>query len=270
MRNCHWDRRFSLAKGKTPNIEHFPTTQWSNVIRAGHAQTQVKREALNDLLTRYLPAVRSHLIFRKRVHPDQVDDLIQGFVASRVIEKDLIARVERERGKFRTFLLTALDRYIIGQYRHNSAKKRSAGQMANLADLPDLAGDREDTSCMFDVQWARTLLSDALDRMQKQCHGSGRDDLWNIFECRLLGPILNQQPAPSYEQLIEKFQLVSPTQASNLLVSAKRMFTRLLRSVVAEYTPDPEQIDQEITDLMKILATAGPQPDYQPQTLGST
>lgn len=251
-----------MTLGKTPNVEHFPTTQWSNVARAGHAQTQVKREALNDLLTRYLPAVRSHLIHRKRINRDQVDDLIQGFVASRVIEKDLIARVERERGKFRTFLLTALDRYIIGQYRHASAKKRNAGQTANLADIPDVANDRESATCTFDVEWARALLSDTLDRMQKQCHQSGRQDLWNIFEYRLLRPILHQEPGPSYEELVKKFELVSPAQASNLLVSAKRMFARLLRSVVAEYTPESDQIDEEIGDLMQILATAGPQLAY--------
>jgi len=245
-----------VVKGQTPAIEKFPTTQWTNIHQAGHAQTQVKRKALNELLIRYLPAIRCHLIFRKKIRSDQVDDLIQGFITSHVVEKDLIAKVERERGKFRTFLLTALDRYIIGQYRHASAKKRNAGSVANIDDLHDLTNHQAQPDKNFEVEWARAVLGDTLERMQQQCKASGRDDVWGIFECRLLQPILGQEPALSYADLVKRFNLVSPAQASNLLVSAKRMFTRILRTVVGEYTPDVDQIDQEIAELMQALSLA--------------
>jgi DNA-directed RNA polymerase specialized sigma24 family protein len=74
------------------------------------------------VLRAYLPALRAHLVIRRRVHPDRADDLLQGFCSDQVLEKDLVPRAERDRGKFRTFLLTALDRYAINCHHHETVR----------------------------------------------------------------------------------------------------------------------------------------------------
>ena len=89
--------------------ERFPTTAWSLVAEAGQEDAGAKRDALDRLLRRYLPALRAHLIYRRRFAPERADDLVQEFVADKIVEKDLIARADQQLGKFRTFLLTALE-----------------------------------------------------------------------------------------------------------------------------------------------------------------
>ena len=85
----------------------LPTTHWSLVARAGLDDNDAKREALGELLVRYLPALQAHLVYGKQLNADEAEDVLQEFIACRVVEKDLIGRADRELGRFRTFLLTA-------------------------------------------------------------------------------------------------------------------------------------------------------------------
>ncbi len=235
----------------------FPATKWSLVARARHVLSSVKRQALGELLQNYLPAIRSHLIRRKGIRPDLVDDFIQGFIASEILEKKLIVKVEQEKGKFRTFLLNAMDWYISKHRRADAIQKRRLGAQMDLAEVPEPTASRsgeDDTSRVFDVEWARGVIDQALGRMSLKCQSSGRQDVWEVFEFRLLRPILDGQATPSYQELFKRCGLKSPVQASNLLVTGKRMFDRILRAVVKEYVVDEDQVEEELTDLKRILA----------------
>src|SRR5438477_6642253 len=91
----------------------FPSTQWSLVGRAGRTSNEHRRDALGVLLHRYMPALRAHLVLAKRMSADHAEDLLQGFVADKIIEKNLLAQAEQARGRFRSFLLAALNHYVI-------------------------------------------------------------------------------------------------------------------------------------------------------------
>jgi RNA polymerase sigma-70 factor (ECF subfamily) len=225
-----------------------------DLIRRGDARAT--REALGELLTRYLPALKTHLVLGKGLSPDRADDLIQEFVASKILERDLIGRADRDLGKFRTFLLTALDRFLVDQIRHDTAKKRSPAdaELLSVGDHHEHLRSTETPSDGFDVAWARGVLAEVLQRMRCHCESSGRMDLWGVFQCRLVDPILEGAKPVEYEQLVERFALKSPAHASNVLITAKRMFARTLRSVVAEYCRDDEEMESEIEDLRQILA----------------
>ena len=82
---------------------------------------------------------------------------------------------------------------------------------------------------------------------------SGRADVWGVFQCRLLDPSLQGTAPVDYEELVARFGLQSPSQASNVLVTAKRTFARALRSVVGEYALGDDEIDAEIRELREIL-----------------
>ena len=234
----------------------FPSTRWSLVDRAGHLRAEAKREALGQLLVQYLPALKAHLVHRKGLHPDRADDLVQEFVANKILEKDLIARADQQLGKFRTLLLTALDRFVKNQIRDEHAKKRAPDKGAVLAfderyqGLP--AGQAPSEA--FDVAWARGVISQALRQMQAECEETGRQDVWGVFQCRVIGPILEGTPPVDYTELIKRFGFNSPTQASNVLTTAKRMYVRALRSAVGQYTEDEEEVETEIEELKEILA----------------
>ncbi len=84
--------------------------------------------ALGDLLARYLPALRAFLISELRLDAHRAEDLLQGFVAERVVEQNLLARADQRRGRFRTFLLACLRNHVGMQRRHEAAAARHPGQ----------------------------------------------------------------------------------------------------------------------------------------------
>jgi RNA polymerase sigma-70 factor (ECF subfamily) len=235
----------------------FPTTSWSLVALAGQ-DDETRREALGTLLTRYLPALRAHLIQAKGLAPDRADDLVQDFVANKILERDLIARADQQRGKFRTFLLTSLDRFLLNRLRDEGAKKRAASAAAEpLGERDGQLAAGSGPSDAFDFAWARSVLGEALQRMRTHCETSGRADVWGVFECRVLGPIFEGTEAPDYREIVERFGFQSPSQASNVLATAKRTFARMLRSVVAEYAGSEEEIEEELGQLHAVLARGG-------------
>jgi len=101
------------------------------------------------------------------------------------------------------------------------------------------------------------VIDRTIERMKQECRGSGRGDLWTVFEARVLAPTLGQDDAVPYEELIEKAGFASPVQAANALVTAKRMFARIIRQVISEYEGTDAEIDTELNDLHEILARAG-------------
>ena len=237
----------------------FPTPHWSLVARAGGDGTRAKGEALATLLARYVAPMRAHVERRTRVRPDRAEDLVQSFLAVKVLEHDLVARAEQSRGKFRTFLLTALDRFVVSELRRERARKRTPDQApAGLDDVAEpAASDGGNVTDVFDVEWARQVLAETVLRMQQECDGTGRADIWAMFDARILAPMLRGEEPVAYEQLVREGGLVSPAQASNLLITAKRMFARVLRGVVAEYAREEAEIEEELRDLREILARPG-------------
>jgi RNA polymerase sigma-70 factor (ECF subfamily) len=219
---------------------------------------QTERPVLSELLQRYLPALRAHLLIRRSVPRDQIDDVLQGFISSKVLESDLIGRADRAKGKFRTFLLTALDRYVVSRLRHDLADKRGGGEnresldagsefsIGTTVEAPTSGADT------FDVAWARQILRETFARMRAQCETGGRPDVWGVFECRILKPALEGAEAPAYEQVVERFGYRAPTQMWNAVRTGKQMFARLLRSVIAEYADSTDDVEAELRDLYEI------------------
>ena len=235
----------------------FPTTSWSLVALAADEGPEAQREALEKLLVRYLPAMRAHLIFGKRMAPDAAADLLQDFVTTKVLERDLIAQADRQLGKFRTFLLVSLDRYWLNQLRDRGAQKRKVDMAEALGDHADRLATVDAEADAFHSAWARDLLKQSLDQMRAECESSGRDEVWGVFECRVLEPALHGTEPIGYDALVERFGFRSPSQASNTLATAKRMFARFLRSAVSQYAGSDEEIDEELDDLRKVLASHG-------------
>lgn len=245
-----------MATESSCGVHPFHTTQWSDVARANDTSLSVKRQALDGLLRQYIPALRFYLKMKRKVRPDQIDDLIQGFVASRILEKDLIAQADRKRGKFRTFLLVSLERYAISEFRYRTAAKRSSGGTLSLEGSPEHASRAMDPKRVFDTEWAHQIVRQGLIRMRRACKSLGRDDEWHIFKWRILGPIYGR-PKMAYQEVVQRLDLRSPSQVSKLSETSKRRFARALRAVIGEYAPDPDQIEDEINDLMRSLSGIG-------------
>ena len=242
-------------------IQPFPATQWSLVDRARQGDDGLRRQALAVLLHRYLPALRAHLVLARRMPPDRADDLLQNFVADKIIERNLLASAAPGRGKFRTFLLATLNNYTISAHRCAAAAKRApadrVAELGEAAAAEQVAGGA-DPSEQFTYAWAKETVGEAVRRMRQECDSSGRADVWRVFEARVVRPALEGVEPVAYERLVRELGLAAPLQACSLLVTGKRMFLRNLRAVAGEYADDgADGADSEIRELREILSRGG-------------
>jgi len=249
-----------------PDHRSFPTTQWSQIELAGKQEPHAVQPALEQLLRRYMPAMRAHLLIRRGIKRDDVEDLLQSFVSGKVLEAGLIGQADRARGRFRTFLLTALDRFVISEQRRANALKRGRALRQSL-DATDESHEQATVipaaeSDVFDVAWARTILREALARMRQQCEVEGRADLWGVFQSRVAGPTLFGEPSPPYEEIVSRWSYRSPSQLWNAVRSGKQLFARMLRQVVAEYSSSADEVEAELMDLRRICARSAQAADF--------
>jgi DNA-directed RNA polymerase specialized sigma24 family protein len=249
-----------MGKDSQADDRRFPSTRWSLVAEAAGTNPEVKRQALEALLPKYLSALTSHVRYRWGMAHDRADDLVQEFVASVILEKGLIATANQQRGKLRTLLLTALDRFVINQLRDQAAKKR-APQKGRVLPLDERLAPQDvvaEPSLAFDVEWAKAVLAEALRQMREECKAKDRMDVWDLFECRVVGPLLHGAPVPNYREIVRRLGFQSPSQASNALITGKRMYARVLKSVVAHYVGDSDfSSESEIRGLRAALARHG-------------
>ena len=159
-------------------------------------------------------------------------------------------RADRERGRFRALLLTALHRYVISEIRRNRRGPATITDPAGVADSVCSPAEA------YEVAWARAVIGKTLARMKAAC-ANGRADLWGVFESRLVRPALHGAEVPPYASIVEQFGFQSPMQAANALTTGKRMFQRILREEVSEYAADDAEVDAEIAELLGILSRAG-------------
>ena len=238
---------------KQPN---FPPTRWSLVARAGLDAERDGRRALDELLRAYLPVLKTHLIRDMGLPPERVDDIVQDFVASRILQaNNVVALADPNRGRFRWFLLTAFTNYAKSSLRRDQAQKRGPADSLRLSidEHPDVAAIGPEQERSFNMAWARQILTEAIGYMRTECGEKGRSDIWGVFESRLLNPILDQAEPLPLETLMDQFGLDSPSQASNLLTTARRMFQRALTEVVRDTVADASEVEEEIRDLKAIL-----------------
>jgi DNA-directed RNA polymerase specialized sigma24 family protein len=249
--------QWAMTQESEDTRREFPATQWTLVREAGTISTEAGFRALEQLLALYLPALRVHLIRMKRLPPDRANDILQGFVARKVLQEKLVGKAKEGTGRFRTYVLTCLNRYFISELRRGAAKKRSPGE-GMIDDIDNhayrLAAPDTERSSSFDVAWGRQVIQETIRRLREECERTNRGLHYKVLECRLLIPIFNAVPPPSYAQLAEELGLRSPLQASNKLVTAKRMLAGTLRAVVAEYCDDDEGVENELAELRAILA----------------
>lgn len=236
----------------------FPSTRWTLISRAGNLNNSADREALSELIKLYIPALRTHLTAGRDLAAERADDLLQDFVVEKLLERNILTSADPLRGKFRTFLLTTLDRFMIDEIRRAKAEKRSpkGGQTVDAHEhadvLPDKAGE---PSAAFELAWARRVLDETVRCMRAECAATKRSHLWGLFEGRVLKPMLDGVRPESMSVLVERFKLNTPAHASNQLSTAKRMFTRIFRTVIGQYATDDQELDNEVRDLWNILST---------------
>lgn len=236
-----------------------PATHWSLIARAQDDRSSLRRPALEEIVRRYQPALRAHLLFRMRLDDATADDVLQGFLTDKLLERRFTLVADPSKGRFRSLLVRSLENYAVDVLRRQrrTAARESLSSLAQEGGEDGLAISRS-SGDVFSAAWARQLLLRALRDMRDECRSQNCEARWSLFERRILRPILENEAPPAYEILLAEFHFASPQQASNALVSAKRHFQRVLAQAIGEYSEGDEEIQAELTDLHAVLAAAGP------------
>ena len=236
---------------RAKKTSRFPETHWSLVGRAGVPDEAVRDEAVAELLEVYRPALRAFLVETRRIPEPLADDLLQDFIADKILARRILERANSDRGRFRNFIVKSLSNYA------STKLKREYSRRARTLDLDEGAlgehAPRQDTD-RFDQEWIRSLVADALMLMEEDCRERGRMDLWEILKARAVAPILEGSEPVEYSEIVARFGLETPRQAINLLATAKRAFLRHLRTAVGRYVGEQELVDREIADLREIVS----------------
>jgi len=246
-----------MAKDVSQPGHGLPNTRWSEVQFAKDPNTPKGFIALGSLLTRYRDAAIAHLRAKFHLTREDAEDTFHTFVQKKILEQDLIRRAEPSQGRFRTYLLRSLDHFAISELRrHRSLKRSPPSGFLSLhhleADQLPQAPDSPETP--FDLVWAQAVISGAALNMQNECSREGRGAVWEIFAERILGPeMAGTEPTP-YDELVLRHRLNSPSDAFNLLATAKRMFRRHLRAVIAEYAATDAEIEDELVQLRRLCS----------------
>jgi RNA polymerase sigma-70 factor (ECF subfamily) len=212
--------------------------------------------ALDGILRRYYEPLVVHLGFKFGINEDAARDLIQGFVARKILGQTLLAVADRRRGRFRTFLLNALDTYVIDEFRsRNGPTRRPNGGWVRLDENDEVMAVSADRAPdPFDAAWALKVIEQSEIQTRRFYEAKGRQDTWGVFLDGVLTPLKNGSPRPGDEELARTHGFESARQASNAITTAKRQFGKILREVIREYADTEAKVEAEIRELMAILA----------------
>jgi hypothetical protein len=228
----------------------FPRTDWNQLGRAAGAETV----PLDQLIRLYWQPLKIFLISAFPALSSQADTLLQDFAEDKLLQDGWLRKADPGRGRFRDFLKTSLRHFVLDRLNRAESKNPPLSLDELEQDLPGPQAAEEE----FDLIWARTVLAETLRRMEADCKSPGADQprrgyIWEMFRIRLLDPVFEDTDQVPYDQLIERFGLRSPTDASNLLLSGKRIFKAHLGRVISEYARQDTATAAEIEALEEFL-----------------
>ncbi len=228
----------------------FPPTDWAALGRAAAAEPA----PLDQLVRLYWQPLRIFLLATFPRLREQADTLLQDFAEDKLLQEGWLRKADQNRGRFRDFLKTSLRNFVLNRI-NLAENKRPPIPLDELEqEVPAPAAAEE----AFDLEWARTVLGETLRRMEADCKKPGEDQprrsrIWELFRIRLLEPVFNDAPPVPYEQLVERLGLKSPMEASNTLLSAKRIFKAHLAHIIKEYAGKDAATATEIRALEEFL-----------------
>lgn len=233
----------------------FVTTHWSVIVSARDRTAPESIAALESLCRTYWYPL--YAFVRRMGHsPHDAQDLTQGFFA-RMLERDYLRLAAAEKGKFRTFLLTALKRYMADEWDRQHAQKRggftpvvSIDQALAESKFAAEPARRLQPDVLFDRQWAVTLIERAMERLAQEYVASGRAKL---FE-HLRHSLIKDETALPYAEIAAQLKL-SEAAVKMAIHRLRGRYREILRAEIADTVATPAEVEDEIRHL---FSTFGP------------
>lgn len=237
-----------------PSASGFPTTAWTFIRAAQDPQHADFTPAVNGFITRYWRPVFCFL--RARGYPlHAAEDLTQEFF-TRFLERDWLRRADPERGRFRTFLLTILVRFLsdLGERRaprQHSFERRfvSIDSLLNDEDRSYEPPAGETAEAIFMRRWAADLVAEVRVRLRKVCADRDRADWYDVFAA---AHGIDGDAGATQQALADRFGLTRD-QVRYALMQVQQWFVVLLRAEVRDHVEADADVGDELRELMALL-----------------
>ena len=235
---------------------NFPTTQWSLLARATLNDEPAGRQALGEFHRKYRKPVVAFL-HRRGLPPHDAEDMAQGFFVH-LMEKATLRRADATRGRFRSFLLGALVRHLAQVREQGDAAKRGGGipplSLETMVDGIAEPAVAPAELLAYDRDWAMELLQRTLEGVAAEFRQRGREGDFAVLRAYLPG---SMPPVPTYEESAARLGLglgAFKTEVHRLRARVRE----LLRREIATTVSSPEEIDDEVAYLGRVLQSATP------------
>jgi len=237
------------APGSTAPGDIFATTHWTVVLAAGRRHTPQADRALEELCRTYWFPLYAY-VRRRGNSKEDAEDSVQAFFA-RFLEKNYLAGLGAERGRFRAFLLASLKHFLINEWKRSRRLKRGGGE-----PLLSLDWETADTKFQvaavnapgpdqaFDREWALALLAKVIGRLQAECAADGKAKVFEALKIFLT--------AGQGETATAEVALALGLEAGAVRVAIHRLrkrYRQLLRDEIAHTLSDAAMVDEEMRAL---------------------
>lgn len=227
----------------------FMTTHWSVVMAASVPGEAAQIVALGNLCRAYWLPVYAYI--RRQGHkPEDAQDLTQEFFA-RLLAKEWLAGIEPRVSRFRSFLLTAVARFLANEYDRKTAAKRGGGIVPlNLDEAEQLCSAESPASAehAYDRGWALSVMDQALNQLRDEARANDK-----LAQFNALSPFLSREPEPGeYDRLAARLSLSGGALSVGVL-RLRRRYRELVRGVIADTVSDREDVEAELRYLIEVL-----------------
>jgi len=233
----------------------FATTHWSVVLAAAtHCDTTRARAALARLCTTYWYPLYAY-VRRRGYSAHDAQDLTQAFFAQ-LLERQSLATVAPERGRFRSFLLTVMNHFLASEWKKGMAQKRGGGYLTLSLDwaAAEQRFDLEPATLaapdkLFEKQWALTLLAEVLNRLEREYQAEGKADLFAALKQTLMGA-RESQP---YAELARELGM-NESAVKVAVHRLRKRYRELIRAEIAHTLDHAQNVEAEMRHLFQVLA----------------
>jgi RNA polymerase sigma-70 factor (ECF subfamily) len=232
---------------------YFHTTHWSVVLAAREADSSEAPKALELLCQTYWYPLYG-FVRRRGFTVEDAQDLTQDFF-SRLLQRDFLKNVAREKGRFRTFLLAALKNFLASEWRREKAVKRGGRQV--IVSWDELQAEERYAhepavemapEQFFEQRWAMAVMEQAMDRLSKEFEASGKPELFKCFK-----PYLSSEGSKADYGAAAAQLGMTPGAVAVAVHRLRRRFSELLRTVVGHTVAGPDQVEEEVQFLARAL-----------------
>ncbi len=239
--------------GHRNDSHFFATTHWSVVLSAGNASSPHSTTALTKLYQQYWYPLYSYLRRRGYDHHD-IEDLLQAFF-ERLLERNILSGIVRDRGQFRAFLLTAVNNFLHDEWDRRTTQKRGGGQ--TFVPLPDTDAEQRYARELVDVlsadklyqrRWITTLLENVLKRLERECQVEG-GTAFDLLKVYLLG----ETGVPTYAATAAELSMTEGAVRVAVHRLRKR-YAELFREEILQTVASPTDLQEEVRHLLAALS----------------